>query len=191
VIDLDMMTDAVEYWESALGIRLRVIESDVPPRVLVRTGTDGLGSADARGGVDGTDPTDNRAVSAIIVVAPGGGRSCAASIRSCRILYRHELGHALGFFGHTETGLMRGDSEVLSERERRMMITLYSLPHGARVGPDGSWEVAASGASGRIEDLETARDIMTHNMHAVGGASYRNQDMICRWEPPVSVFVSR
>lgn len=43
--------------------------------------------------------------------------------------------------------------------------------------------------SGKIEDLQAARDIIEWNMKAPGGASYRRQDMICRWDLPVPFFI--
>ena len=36
-----------------------------------------------------------------------------------------------------------------------------------------------------------ALDIVTWDMTATGGASYRRQDLICRWELPVRVYLAQ
>lgn len=133
---------ALEYWSAQAGMTYRLVESDALPRLLVRFGTDGLAPwGGGRGGVDGTD-ANNRAVSGLVVLEPGGGTFCAGGLTAsrCLNLYRHELGHVFGIFSNTGVGLMATSSE-LSERERRMIAALYSLPHGAVVSPDGTWVV--------------------------------------------------
>jgi hypothetical protein len=73
-----------------------------------------------------------------VVFEPGGGSYCRSNASSCRYLYRHEIGHALGFLDHSNAGLMYAGPDVLTDREQRMIVALYSLPHGARVEPDGT-----------------------------------------------------
>ncbi|MET0553586.1 MAG: hypothetical protein ABW221_11150 [Vicinamibacteria bacterium] len=139
--DRTAVLDALDYWQAAVGIRYVLAATDVLPRLLIRPGTDGLASqGGGRALVDGTFP-DNRSRSALVVFEPGGGQYCRSSATSCRYLYRHEIGHALGFFEHSNGGLMAGGPDVLSDRELRMMRALYSLPHGAQVRADGSWVV--------------------------------------------------
>jgi hypothetical protein len=139
--DRAAVLDALDYWQAAVGIRYVLAATDVLPRLLIRPGTDGLApQGGGRGGVDGTFP-NNRARSGLVVLEPGGGQYCRSSATSCRYLYRHEIGHALGFFGHSNGGVMAGGPDVLSDRELRMMRALYSLPHGAQVQADGSWVV--------------------------------------------------
>ena len=126
----------------------------------------------------------------LIAAFVSGGTYCAApGSSSCRYLYRHEIGHTLGFIGHSGLiGLMQSGSDVLHERERRMVVALYQLPFGARVEPDGQWRVADSNLSGRI-DPDVAADIIAWNMKAPGGASYRSLEMISRWALPVNVII--
>jgi hypothetical protein len=176
------MREALEYWSAAIGIPYDLLVTDAPPRILVRSGTDGLGgSALGRGLIDGADE-GNWATSGLIVIRPGTlGR-----------VYRHEFGHALGFLGHSPAGLMSNTfpANELSDRERRMMVALYSLPAGTRVQADGTW-VAPGGGSGRLDDHQAASDIVEFNMGAAGGASFRRTDRTCRWPLPVRVFVQR
>jgi hypothetical protein len=185
------ITDALEYWKSAAGIEYVLIESNVEPRVLIRPGTDGLApQGGGRALIDGTDPSDNRARSGLVVFEPGSGGWCQDAV-ACRYLHRHEIGHALGFLGHSDAGLMNAGPDTLTERERGMVRALYSLPHGAIVELDGTWSVPASGASGALDDLRAARDVIAWNMNAQGGASFRQLGKITRWDLPVRVYVKQ
>jgi hypothetical protein len=70
-----------------------------------------------------------------------------------------------------------------------MIVTLYALPHGAVVEPDGTWSVPPDGPSGVIEDLQAAQDIIDFDMNAVGSAAYHQRGVITRWELPVRVCI--
>lgn len=189
-LNLALVVDALDYWASAAGITYVLIDQPAEPRLLMRLGTDGLGpQGGGRALIDATYSADNRARSGLVVFEPGGGNYCVTAF-GCRYLHRHEIGHALGFLGHSGvTGLMQSGSDVLSDRELRMIRTLYSLPHGARVESDGRWLVAASGESGKLDDLQAAQDVIDWNMNAAGGASFRERGIITRWALPVRVYL--
>jgi hypothetical protein len=129
---------AMEYWRSLTGITF-VLKGDDEPRILVRTGTDGLGGAAGRGLVDAVYP-DNRARSGLVVLRPDFG-PCDFAQTSCAVVYEHELGHALGMLDHVAGGGIMSGGTQASQREIRMLVELYRLPHGAKVAPDGTWAV--------------------------------------------------
>ena len=189
-LDRTEVIAALDYWRSAAGIDYVLIEAHTEPRLFIRPGYDGLASqGGGRGLIDGTYASDNQARSGLVVFEPGGGQYCRGAASWCRYLYRHEIGHAFGFLGHSDVGLMRGTPDELTDRERRMVLALYSLPHGARVEPDGSWSVDATGESGTLDDVQAAQDVIAWNMHAQGGSSYRQLGIISRWELPVRVYL--
>ena len=132
--------DALDYFQGAVGIAYILIPVDAGSRILIRPGVDGLGpQGGGRAFIAGVN-SDNSISSALVVFEPGGGQYCETEF-GCRYLFRHEISHVLGFFGHTDNGLMWNNSDVYSDRERNMMLALYSLPHGAVVNADGSWKV--------------------------------------------------
>jgi hypothetical protein len=191
-LDRAAVVDALDYWQAAAGITYQLIDASVEPRVLIRPGTDGLApQGGGRALIDGTYPDNNRARSGLVVFEPGGGQYCRLSAAWCRYLYRHEIGHSLGFLNHSDAGLMNATPDTLTDRERRMIVELYSLPHGAVVEPGGGWSVPSSGLSGTIDDTQAAQDIIDWNMDAPGGASFRQLGVITRWELPVRVFLQQ
>lgn len=140
--------EALKYWESTAGIRYVIVGSDESPRIIFREGTDGIAVVErgfgARSGIDGTFD-DNRARSGFVVVNSVAAR-CSVTDPLCVYIYRHELGHALGYLAHNRIprGLMSEIGErstTLDPLEIAMMRQLYALPHGARVEADGSWSI--------------------------------------------------
>jgi hypothetical protein len=137
-VDRNRAIAALDYWQSAAGLTYTVVTSNALPRLLIRSGTDGLASqGGGRALVDGTF-SNNRVRSALVVYEPGGGTYCQTD--RCDYLFRHELGHTLGIYENSGFGLMSNKTE-LDPREKALFAILYSLPHGSRVQSDGSWQV--------------------------------------------------
>lgn len=128
---------AMEYWRSVTGLTYVMLTADVEPRIFVRAGTDGLGTAGARGLVDGTY-ADNRARSGLVVVRPDLAL-CDFAQSSCQVIYEHELGHTIGLFDHVAGGGIMSGGTRASTREINMLLELYRLPHGTHIDPDGTW----------------------------------------------------
>ena len=189
-LDRTAVIAALDYWQSAAGITYVIVAAPDEPRMLIRPGTDGLApQGGGRAVLDGTYPEDNRARSGLVVFEPGGGQWCQTMGLSCRYLYRHEIGHNMGFLDHSESGLMRSGTDTLTDRELRMIRSLYSLPHGARVESSGQWSVAGTTQAGQLADTQAAQDIISWNMNATGSRSYRQAGVITRWELPVRVYL--
>jgi hypothetical protein len=117
------------------GIDMILVGSNSSPRVLIRTGMDGLGEdAGARATVDDT-LSNNQASSGIVVIRPPVDDSCTPTDPDCFGVFHHELGHVLGIAGHLPTGVS------YDGRYYSLLRTLYSLPHGTKVQEDGTWQV--------------------------------------------------
>ncbi len=190
-LDQASVIDALTYWAATAGITYTLLDADTPPRLLIRPGTDGLGTAIARGGIDGVVAGTNQAQSGLIVILPSFESTCAPTYLSCRAAFRHEIGHGVGFLGEPPTGMMSAypDTDVLSDQEKKMMVALYSLPIGAALNADGRWSVASTGEAGQLNDVQAAEDIVTYNINAPGHAGIRTPGVICRWQLPVPVYV--
>ena len=146
-INKDNVDEAMRYWQSAAGLNYFITGTNQEPRILIRQGTDGVGTGPGgyrgRGLIDGTY-SNNRARSGLVVLGPEAA-DCNLSDRNCVYIFRHEIGHALAFLGHDDSGGLMASNGAgninLSQREINMMRELSKLPHGARVEPNGTWRV--------------------------------------------------
>jgi hypothetical protein len=137
-VNAEAVAAALDHWAERTGITYGLVPTSDEPCVRVRAGTDGLGGATARALVDGVY-ANNRARTGLVVVHPD---RAACIDFDCRFILRHELGHVLGFFDHTDwPSLMSGGSLDVTAREAAMIRELYLLPHGATVETDGRWRV--------------------------------------------------
>jgi hypothetical protein len=140
-IDQNYAIEALEYLEEYAGISYVLVSANADPRVTVRTGTDGLGgSAGARGGIEAVY-SNNRSRRGIVVIGPNYA-PCQAS-EGCMNVYRHELIHALGIYGHLTYDprppyIGPGSYPF---KEMAVLKSLYALPHGAKLNGDGTWQV--------------------------------------------------
>jgi hypothetical protein len=130
--------EALAYWQSVTGLPFVLVGADAEPRLTVRAaGSDELNVAIGSGLVYRTYP-NNRARLAVVKIL-----TSYASCSPPSALFRHELGHTLGIFGHPPGGLMGAPmvGTTASQREINMLVQLYRLPHGVRIEPDGMWRV--------------------------------------------------
>lgn len=130
--------EALTYWQSVTGLPFVLVGADAEPRLTVRAaGSDELNIAIGSGLVYRTYP-NNRARLGVVKILTSN-----ASCSPPSALFRHELGHTLGIFGHPSGGLMSAPmvGTTASQREINLLVQLYRLPHGVRIEPDGTWKV--------------------------------------------------
>ena len=130
--------EALTYWQSVTGLPLVLVGADAEPRITVRAaGPDELNIAIGSGFVYRIY-ANNRARLAVVKILTSNANCTPPSV-----LFRHELGHAIGIFGHPPGGLMSAPivGTTASQREINILLQLYRLPHGARIEPDGTWRV--------------------------------------------------
>lgn len=130
--------EALTYWQSVTGLPFVLLGTDAEPRITVRAaGSDELNVATGSALVYRTYP-NNRARLGVVKILTSEANCSPPSV-----LFRHELGHAIGIFGHVPGGLMGSPivGTTASQREINLLVQLYRLPHGARLEPDGTWRV--------------------------------------------------
>lgn len=81
---------------------------------------------------------DNRARLGVVKILTREATCTAPSA-----LFRHEIGHVLGIFGHVPGGLMSSPliGMTASQREINILTQRYRLPHGAQIASDATWQV--------------------------------------------------
>jgi hypothetical protein len=132
--------EAMAYWQSVTGLSYVLVGADAEPRLTVRAaGSDELNISIGSGLVYRTYP-NNRARLGVVRILTSNANCSAPSA-----LFRHELGHTLGIFGHPPGGLMSAPmvGTTASQREIDFLTQLYRLPHGTRIDADGSWRVVS------------------------------------------------
>ncbi len=72
-----------------------------------------------------------------------------------------------------------------------MLVTACGGSPTAPSSPSSPSAPPATSPGLNHEAVIDALDIVTWNMTATGGASYRRQDLICRWELPVRVYLAQ
>jgi hypothetical protein len=130
--------DALDYWQSATGLTFALVAANAEPRIVIRAaGPDELNVSGGSGLVYRTYP-DNRARLGVVKILT---REATCSAPSA--LFRHEIGHAIGIFGHPPGGLMSSPliGTTASQREINILTGLYRLPHGTQIAADGTWTV--------------------------------------------------
>lgn len=130
--------EALAYWQSVTGLTYVFVGADAEPRLTVRAaGSDELNISIGSGLVYRTY-ANNRARLGVVKILTSNANCSPPST-----LFRHELGHTLGIFGHPPGGLMGAPivGTTASQREIDLLVQLYKLPHGARIEPDGTWRV--------------------------------------------------
>lgn len=134
------VAEAVSYWQSVTGLPFVLVGVKAKPRILIRAASAGELNVSIGLGLVYRTYANNRAQLGVVKI-----RTDFADCSShCAGLYRHELGHAIGIFGHVAGGALMASPPVgtdASTGEINMLVQLYRLPHGARIEPDGTWRV--------------------------------------------------
>jgi hypothetical protein len=134
----DCAQDALEYWHSATGLTFARVAANAEPRVVIRAaGSDELNLALGSGLVYRTYPNNSARLGVVKILT----REATCTAPSA--LFRHEVGHAIGIFGHVPGGLMSVPliGTTASQREINILTQLYRLPHGTQIAADGTWRV--------------------------------------------------
>jgi len=134
----DCAQDALDYWQSATGLTFARVAATAEPRIVIRAaGSDELNMAAGSGLVYRTYPNNSARLGVVKILT----REATCSAPSA--LFRHEIGHAIGIFGHVPGGLMSSPpmGTTASQREIDILTQLYRLPHGTQIAADGTWTV--------------------------------------------------
>jgi hypothetical protein len=130
--------DALDYWRSATGLTFALVAANAEPRLVIRAaGSDELNLSAGSGLVYRTYPNNSARLGVVKIL------TSAATCSAPSALFRHEIGHAIGIFGHVPGGLMSSPliGTTASQREINILTQLYRLPHGTQIAADGTWKV--------------------------------------------------
>ena len=155
--------DALEYWKSILGVDYEFVD-DVSPPVLA------IYPSGVPAGHLGFSIVDEAANGLITRSSVGilSTLQCQRDVELCHYVYRHSLGHILGFFGHSTSGLMTGDgataTTVLAPADELMMRALYSMPPGSSLTTDGAWRNEMLNLSGQLQEPSAVSGVFQYNI---------------------------
>ncbi|HKV98449.1 MAG TPA: hypothetical protein VJN96_01435 [Vicinamibacterales bacterium] len=166
-ITRESAVDALEYWKSLLGVDYELVDDTSPPVLTIYP-------SGVPAGHLGFSIVDE-AASGLITRSSVGILStlqCERDVELCHYVYRHSLGHILGFFGHSTSGLMTGDgataTTVLAPADERMMRALYAMPPGSSLSTDGTWRNEMFHLSGRLQEPSAVPDVFRYNIDVAG-----------------------
>jgi hypothetical protein len=127
---------ALDYLQANAGITYTFVSANTDPRVTVTTGSLG-GNAGAQGGINSVF-SNNQARRGTITI---GTQNVPCPSGDCMNMYRHEFFHVLGINGHLSypPQVVYVPGGFYPFKELAVLRSLYSLPHGATVNPDGTW----------------------------------------------------
>ena len=131
--------EAMSYWQSLTGLSFVLVSADAEPRITVRAaGADELNTSGGSGLVYRTYPNNEARLGVVRILTTSA--NCVAP----SYVFRHELGHTIGIFGHMPGGGVMDASRgsiTASQREIDLLTQLYRLPHSTSIQADGTWRV--------------------------------------------------
>jgi hypothetical protein len=145
----DFALGGVQAWQRATGLPFVFLDQDVEPQIRWLA----YPRQDNRAGTGVASANLDNSLRSVWITMPTSWSGIPWTNAGATII--HEMGHAIGIFGHPSWGRVMAPAELFpgqswlntepNEREIRFVRELYALPHGAHLERDGTWVVRWGG----------------------------------------------